>query len=130
MAKQQVINACRRILGPIVRILIRGGVPWDEFAELSKQVYVDIARGDYGIQGRPTNLARVAMMTGLSRREVGRLRKTLEGDPYEEDAPPEDRLSRILTGWHLDSDFIDEDGHPKVLLAKGAGATLEALLRR
>ena len=40
-------------------------------------VYVDVAGRDYGLQGRPTNASRVAMITGLSRREVSRVRKTL-----------------------------------------------------
>ncbi len=129
MIKQQVVSACRHLLGPIVRMLLRSGVPWEEFSELSKEVYVDIARRDYGIQGRPTNLARVAMITGLSRREVGRVRKLLdEGSPPP--ASAKDRLSHILTGWHLDPEFQDQAGQPLVLGSTGDDATIEGLFRK
>ena len=43
----------------------------------AQEVYVDVARADYGIDGRPTNNSRVAMLTGLSRREVARVRDML-----------------------------------------------------
>jgi len=129
MIKEQVLHACRYLLGPIVRILLRSGVPWSDFAEMSKQVYVDMARRDYGLQGRPTNLARVAMMTGLSRREVGRVRNVLENQA--EPAPhAEDRISRILTGWHVDPDFLDTAGTPLVLAADGVNASVTQLLKR
>jgi hypothetical protein len=52
-------------------------VTWAELADLSKEVFVDVAGCDYGLQGRPTNASRVAMITGLSRREVARLRNIL-----------------------------------------------------
>ena len=117
------------LLGPIVRILLRGGVPWADFAELSKEVYVDIARRDYGIQGRPTNLARVAMITGLSRREAGRVRKVLE-DRTEAAPPAEDRISRILTGWHLDPDFQQASGRPALLAPEGDEPTIGGLFKK
>ena len=78
--KEHVIRSCRYLLLPVVRFLLRNGVTWDEFGELSKGAFVKVARDDYGIEGRPTNNSRVAMLTGLSRREVARVRdQLLEG---------------------------------------------------
>lgn len=129
MIKNEVINACRRMLGPVVRILLRNGVGWREFAELGKQVYVDIARRDYGVQGRPTNVARVSMMTGLSRREATRIRDILEGRAMA--APPAtNRISAVLSAWHLDPEFLDADQLPATLAESGKTGSLEALLSR
>lgn len=128
MIKQQVINACRIMLGPVVRILLRNGVSWREFAELSKQTYVDVARRDYGVQGRPTNLARVAMMTGLSRREVTRIRNVIEGESAEP-ASESNRISAVLAGWHLDPDFQDGDGMPATLAETGERSVASLLTR-
>ena len=75
--KEHVIRSCRYLLLPVVRFLLKHGVTWSEFGELSKEAYVQVARDDYGIQGRPTNNSRVAMMTGLSRREVAKVRDRL-----------------------------------------------------
>jgi len=127
--KSSLLLSCRRLLGPIVRMLLRGGVTWAEFAELGKEVYVEVARQDYGIQGRPTNSSRVAMLTGLSRREVGRVKDVIAGDAPREPAPL-DRLSNVLTGWHTDSEFLAEDGSPAMLPRAGATGSLDALLRR
>ena len=63
---------------PIARILLRCGVTWKELAELVKLVYVDVATTDYGKHGRPANASRVAILTGLSRRDVKRARDAIE----------------------------------------------------
>lgn len=129
MIKQEVLSACRRLLAPIVRLLLRSGVTWSEFAELGKEVYVDVARRDYGLQGRPTNAARVALMTGLSRREVARVRNVLIGEAAPETAPS-DRISHVLTSWHLDPEFSAGDGSPAALAEFGEQGSFEALLKR
>lgn len=129
MLKQQVLAACRHLLAPIVRWLLRSGVTWAEFAELSKEVYVEVARGDYGIQGRPTNNSRVAMITGLSRREVTRVRDVLIGEAPPPE-PASSRVAQVLSGWHLDPEFRDAAGAPAILAAAGESRSLEALLNR
>ncbi len=127
--KDALLRSCHHLLRPIVRMLLRGGVTWAEFAELGKEVYVDVARSDYGLQGRPTNASRVAMLTGLSRREVGRVRDIVAGEVPREPAPL-DRLSQVLTGWHTDQDFLAGDGTPLRLVREGESASMAALLQR
>ena len=129
LLKDQVINVARRMLGPIVRILLRNGIGWREFEELGKEVFVEIARRDYGLQGRPTNVARVSMMTGMSRREVTRIRDIVEGRAPQPQ-PATSRISTVLSGWHLDPEFIDAGGGPAVLPETGSEGSLEALLDR
>lgn len=129
MVKSQVLKAFRHLLRPIVRVLLRNGVTWKEFADLGKEVFVDVARNDYGIDGRPTNVARVALMTGLRRHEVTRIKNVLAGDEDAEEPAP-NRISQILTAWHVDPDFVAADGTPAILPAAGEGASLATLLRR
>ena len=122
--KEKVLMAARFFMAPIVRVMLRSGVTWSEFADLLKEVFVDVARREYGRQGRPTNIARVAMITGLSRREVTRVRNILSGE-IEAQAPVGSRISQILTGWHSDPDFT-KDGQPADLTAE----RLDTLLKR
>jgi hypothetical protein len=129
VVKDQVLNACRHSLRPIVRLLLRNGVTWGEFAEIGKELFVDVARADYGIQGRPTNTARVALMTGLSRREVTRVKATLLGGKARAEPIP-NRISQILTAWHVDPDFTGDDGKPAVLPLSGDGPSIASLLKR
>lgn len=128
--KKHVIKSCRYLLQPVVRFVMRHGVTIAEFEELTKDAFVQVARQDYGIDGRPTNNARVAMLTGLSRREVAKVRdRLLEGDLPAEDSRG-NRISKILTGWHIDTEFTDEDGKPKVLPATGSKGSWPSLLKR
>lgn len=117
------------MLSPLVRLMIRNGITWGEFAELGKRVFVEAARADYGLQGRPTNTARVALMTGLSRREVTRIRKILAGDEAVQSAP-KSRISQVLSGWHVDPEFLDDRGAPAELPGEGPAPSLQALLYR
>lgn len=110
-----VKQSCRHFLKPIVRFLLRQGVLWRDFAELAKETYVEIARAEYGIDGRPTNNSRVAMLTGLSRREVGRVRDVLLEVSQQEEERTGSRMARILTGWFTDPEFRSPDGQPKSL---------------
>lgn len=71
--KQQVLDAFLLVMRPIVRILLRYGIGYREFLEVTKTAYVDVASSDFGLRGRPTNISRVAVMTGLTRKEVKRL---------------------------------------------------------
>lgn len=93
-------------------------------------MYVDVAREEYGIQGRPTNNARVAVLTGLSRREVSRIRDKLLEGAESPDLRQGNRISKILTGWHVDPEFRKKDGQPKDLLATGPTESLSSLLKR
>ena len=125
-----IVSACRLWLRPIARWLLRSGVTWKEFAELSREVFVDTATDEFGIRGRPTNVSRVALLTGLARREVRRI-QSLVREPQSTSA--EDSLnhaSRVLSGWHLDADFLEPDGRPRVLPATGPSPSFEVLLKR
>lgn len=110
-----VIESCRHLLRPVVRFLLRQGVLWSEFAELAKETYVEIARAEYGIDGRPTNNSRVAILTGLSRREVARVRDVLLEIVRQEDERKGNRMARILTGWYTDPEFTNGHGKPRDL---------------
>ncbi|NIW23791.1 MAG: hypothetical protein GWN29_04090, partial [Gammaproteobacteria bacterium] len=39
-------------------------------------------------------------------------------------------ISQVLSGWYLDADFLDGNGHPVQLPGDGQGATLKTLLSR
>jgi hypothetical protein len=132
LPQRPIITASLRWLRPIARWLLKSGVTWKEFAELSRGVFVGVAAEEFGLRGRPTNVSRIALLTGMTRREVRRYRESEVETPLE-DARAEDDLnhaSRVLAGWHLDPEFIDELGKPRALDAKGAGATFEHLIRR
>jgi hypothetical protein len=124
-------TACLNWLRPIVRWLLKSGVTWKEFADLARAVFVDVAAEEFGVRGRPTNVSRIALLTGMTRREVRRYRASGQAEQPSGRAEAElNQASRVLAGWHLDPDFIDELGQPKVLDENGEGTSFKQLVRR
>ena len=127
--KSTMLRSCRAMLRPIVRLLLKNGVMWKEFAELAKSVYVEVAGRDYGIAGRQTNASRVSILTGLSRREVKKQRDLLEGAPTPGPSKTSN-ATRLLSGWFQDPDFVGSDGTPRLLAREGEADSFEALHHR
>ncbi|MGE5754015.1 MAG: DUF6502 family protein, partial [Deltaproteobacteria bacterium] len=94
--------------------LLRNGVPYQTFADIAKRVYVDLATEKFDIPGRKPSKSRVAILTGLSRREVLRVKRL----PAQDDLGALDRINRaarVIAGWVRDPRFIDKSGQPTVL---------------
>lgn len=126
--KQQVLNAFLLVLRPIARILLRYGISHREFAEVAKMAFVDVASADYGLRGRPTNISRVAVMTGLTRKEVKRVRdKLAAGDTsIKVKGTP---LMDVLHHWYAQPEFNDETGNPAKLQFSGEGPSFSNLVK-
>lgn len=127
--KSAAIHAFRLVFRPIARILLKAGINWRELAEVCKLTYVEVATQEFGIRGRPTNISRVAIMTGFTRREVRRLRDVLENEGLTK-FESMNSATRILSGWYSDHDFTDELGEPLRLTIAGASPSFEALCSR
>ena len=72
--QKPLVAAVLRLLRPLARILLRNGVSFSTFSDLAKWTYVDVAAREFGIEGRKQSTSRVSVITGLSRREVMRVR--------------------------------------------------------
>ncbi len=68
-ARAQLIFSFRKILKPMIRILLRAGIPYLEFREVLKGAYVEAAVRD-GIRGAPWS-ADADDAFGLHGRAVG-----------------------------------------------------------
>ncbi len=124
-----VHSACRRVVRPLAALLLRFGMTWKEFSELSKSIFVQVATEEFGIKGRPTNISRVSILTGIGRKEVKRQRELLNADEPVAKRKTTD-ATRLLSAWHQDKEFLDRDGNPMPLSQTGQGATFEALFSR
>ena len=126
--KTYLLSAITRALAPLVKVLIKAGVSHKEFSEVSKSVYVRVARDDYGVQGRKTNMSRVAILTGLSRKECLRVRRLIEDKDEVEFLP--NPAARVVTAWASEREFLDANGEPLVLAKTGPHPSVESLFQR
>jgi len=125
-----ILVACRLWLRPIARWLLRSGVTFKEFSELAREIFVQTATDEFGLRGRPTNVSRVALLTGLARRDVRRLQSAARERAAPGGEESLNHATRVLSGWHQDADFLEADGRPRDLPARGSTPSFEVLLRR
>ncbi len=119
-ARKQLLYALRCVLRPIVRILIRAGIRFDEFAELARGVYIESAIRD-GVDhaGTPTR-ERIALATGVTRQQVDYYIENEGALPVAE--PTLARVAvEVLHRWHTDSLYLGPYGIPLELEFEGAG---------
>ena len=102
----EVLAAARQWLRPLVHVLIRCGVTWKDFAELARTSYVDVATKQFGKRGRPTNVSRIAVLTGLTRRDVRKQRARLDVNT-EIWAGHVTKASLVLSAWHQNPEFLE-----------------------
>ena len=126
---QALSAATLRLLRPLARILLRNNVSHRTFAELAKLAYVEVANKEFGITGKQQTTSRIAILTGLTRKEVQRL---LKQPPDTKSVVEEEyhRASRVITGWVRDPDFGEGKGHPHPLRMEGKRASFSELVKR
>ncbi|MBR9813833.1 hypothetical protein GYB61_08275 [bacterium] len=126
-SQQRLVRALYRIGRALARIVIRHGLSAKDVQNIFKKAFVDVAREDYGINGRPTNKARVATLTGLTRVEVARLVDAPR--PHDDpDAGSQHPLNRIVMRWVRDPAWHDTSGAPAVLPITGESPSFESLV--
>ena len=125
---QILYAAVLQILRPLVRILLRNGIAYGTFADLAKRVYVKVAMEEFALPSRKQSISRVSILTGLSRKEVSRIREL----PPIDDADTVhkyNRAARVISGWIRDRKFSREDGDPMDLTFEGGERSFSNLVK-
>lgn len=106
-----LVHAFRKILRPLVKILVRSGMRYDEFCQLVKGVYIESGiRDGIGLPGEPT-ISKVAVATGIGKRDV----EAYVTDSARQIQPKKTiqaALSEILHRWHTDPFYLGPYGVP------------------
>ncbi len=122
-------GAITRLLRPLARILLRHNISFTTFSNLAKQVYIDVAEKEFHLSGRKQSVSRIAMLTGLSRKEVLRVKRDhlpIDGEAIAQQG----RSIRVINGWTHDRHFLDDNGNPLVLGFDGQDLSFSSLVRR
>lgn len=124
--KKPLLAACRHLLHPLVRLLLRHGVSYGEFSDSVRAAYIDIAKAELVPPGRPQSDARLAILTGISKEEVHRVRAMDEEDDSEVGL---NRIARVLQGWCQDPAYLGPYGLPLEIPFEGEGISFEQLVK-
>ena len=109
--RKTLTAAILKLLRPLVRLLLRNGLTYGDFADLSRWVFMDVATKEFGIPGRKQSVSRVSVITGLTRKEVSRLQKIKTPDDSAI-AHQYNRAARVIAGWLRDKQFHNKKGRP------------------
>ncbi|CAG0125014.1 hypothetical protein RHDC2_00856 [Rhodocyclaceae bacterium] len=115
-------TALRRLLRPLVRIMLAQGVTYPFLSELLKSVFVEVADKEFRLGGRQQTDSRISLLSGVHRKDVKRLRNIPDGD---ESAPAAISLGAALVAcWVGSPEYLDAQGKPMPLarLASVGGA--------
>ena len=118
-----------RLLKPLIRILLRNGIPYGVFEELARWTYVDVAFQESSLPGRKLTDSRISIVTGLSRKEVSRL-KSIAAPEDNEAGPRFSRVARIIGGWLRDPRFLGMYGQPANLPLESSADSFAELDRQ
>jgi len=115
-----VMGAVRRLLRPLVRLMIRHGITLPSIVELLKQVMVEVAIQDFPVEGKRTTDSRVSVLTGVHRKDVKRFR---EQGFQRNDVPKKVSLGmQLVNAWMTEPRWLDDQGRPRVLLRQADGS--------
>lgn len=122
--------AVRRLLRPLVKLLLQFSVQYPALTNLLKQTYVEMATA-MPVDGKPQTDSRVSLLTGIHRLDVKRLRNEIVTG---NDSPPMSVSlgAQIVARWTAHAEFQDNKGRPLPLhrlASRGGIMSFEALVR-
>lgn len=129
-------EALLKILQPLARILIRHGVGVKEVYDVLKLAYVKAADNEeFSLSGKEKlSTSRMAVLTGLNRTEVQRLRDANSLDESltnsESSAWRRNRAASVISGWVNDVGYLDKSGEPVDLAIDGDEKSFASLVKQ
>lgn len=127
--KEAILKSLFLTMKPMAEIMLMAGIGHKEAVEAMKLAMVDVARSKYGIRDRPTNTSRIAVMTGMTRKEIKRVREDLEKGGFGDSGRCAPGLL-VLNGWQTEKEFLNEHGQPADLPFKGERGSFTSLVRQ
>lgn len=111
--RASVVAAVRRVLRPLVRLLVAHGITYPFLTDMLKSIYVETAASDFSLDGqRPTD-SRLNVLTGVHRKDLRRLLR--EPSPEPETPAGLTLGTQIVARWLGDRTYLDDTGKPLAL---------------
>ena len=125
-----LVRALRKVLRPVVRVMLSQGITYPYLAELLKNLFVDVAESEFRLDHKPPTDSRISLMTGVHRKDVSRLRTELQ--LATEVVPDVISLgAELVAVWLGTPRYLHEDGSPLPLArfaSEGGAQSFESLV--
>lgn len=125
-----LVAALRRVLRPLIRLLLSHGVRFQTFCDLVKSTYIQVAEEEFRLDSKAQTDSRISLLTGVHRRDVKRLRS--ESLAVSSLSLQASMSAQLLAIWSGRTEYLDSQGVPLPLprlASKGGEHSFEALVR-
>ncbi|NND60451.1 MAG: hypothetical protein HKN49_09315 [Gammaproteobacteria bacterium] len=125
--KEAILAAIEKLLYPLAEIIVRSGVMVRDVNVILERACVEVAKKKLEKENRQT-LTRVALITGIDRKKVRRYSRELESPDRYELERQTDVITMVLSKWHTEKPYLDDDGLPRPLTRFGPGPCIRDLV--
>ncbi|EJM77776.1 DUF6502 family protein [Pseudomonas sp. GM55] len=126
-----LLKALRHVMRPLVRLMLRKGVTYLVFADLLKEVFVEVADREFRLGDKAPTDSRISLLTGVHRKDVRRLRNT--SDPASSTLPENITFGAQLVNAWTSAPFCNDAGQPLPLprlASVGGDCSFDALVAK
>ncbi|MFJ4444207.1 DUF6502 family protein [Pseudomonas sp. NPDC089422] len=127
-----MLSALRRVMRPLVRLMLRKGVTYTMFTDVLKEVFVDVAHREFRLDDKVPTDSRISLLTGVHRKDVRRLRS--EHDATDVELPENITLgAQLVNVWTTSPPFCSEAGQALALprlASVGGDRSFDALVAK
>ncbi|PLA74804.1 hypothetical protein CYQ88_04230 [Hydrogenovibrio sp. SC-1] len=110
-----LIKAVRKMLKPLVRLLIQQNITFVGLQNLLKRTYIEVAEKSFCLKNKKLTDSRISLLTGIHRADVKRIRNE-DTDQITEKEIKAGLSAQIIAKWTGDPDYLDSNQLPKPLL--------------
>lgn len=110
---QALVSAIRKLLRPLVRLMLSYQITYPSLITLLKSLYVEVAEEEFALDGKRQSDSRINLLTGVHRKDVKRLRAEQE----QPSSVPSSISTgaRVIAHWLGSEQFRDARGGPRAL---------------
>jgi len=125
-----LILALRKVLRPLIRLLLSNGVTYNYLIDIMKEEFVRVAEKEFLTDTNLSSDSYLSLLTGVHRKDVKRLRPSVKVKP---ETVPEavSTGARLVSKWISEACYLDKDNRPKPLpryIKEGGDASFEGLV--
>lgn len=125
---QLALREAAQLMRPLAQWLLRHGVPYPEFAELLKSVFLEAARSELVLSDAKPTQSALSLLSGVHRKDVRALEQAPAAPRSRSVARPT-LASQVITHWLADRRYRAADGKPLALPRTGSKRSFESLCR-
>ena len=127
--EEPIGDALKMLLRPLAKLMITKGVTAPALYALLKEVCVEVASDDFGLDGKPPTDSRVSVLTGVHRKDVRQIRQERDEAGHAADRSVS-LMTTVVGRWLAGPKTVGHDGRPMPLPRNAeTGPSFDALVR-